>query len=192
MSYAEYPTPTPDQIKAANSEVEKYRHLIVQYCGGVGIDLGSQGAPAFPWTFSVDLPKEQFEKYSGGRPPKGPIHFRCDVSKSLPFDDCCMDYVIASHLAEDFPRADWPRLFTEWTRVLKYGGFFICLVPDHERWWAHVNNGGIHNHAHEQPQPYLGEMSAVAKSIGLEVVWEKYADVYPGDFTMIMVARKAY
>lgn len=191
MSYINYPTPTAEQAKIAQSEIEKYRHLVAPYCSGCGVDLGSQGVPVVPWAMSVDLPKDKFEKYCGGQPQKGPIHIRADITETLPFDTDSLDFVVVSHVAEDFPRSRWPDLFREWTRVLKPGGRFICLVPDEDRWWKYVERGGIHNQAHAQPQPRLGEMTQIATSIGLVVVEEKYADVYPGDYTLIMVAEKA-
>lgn len=190
MSYIIYPTPTVEEALAAPSEAAKYRHLVAPHCTGCGVDLGSQGAAIVPWALSLDLPEDQFLKYSGGTPPKGPIHLRGDVTKRLPFDAGVFDFVVISHVAEDFPRHEWPRLFKEWTRILRSGGSFVCLVPDQERWWAYVKAGGVHNFAHQQPQPNLGDMSAAAIQAGLFVLSEAYTDVYPGDYTMLMVSRK--
>lgn len=190
MSYLKYKTPTPQEALAAPSEVAKYRHLYVEYCGGCGVDLGSQGAPSFPWQLSVDLEEKKFLEYSGGNPPKGPIHIRADVTKNLPFDSDCFDHVVISHVVEDFPQSEWPRLFTEYCRILKHGGHFVCVVPDHERWWAYINAGGVHNFAHVQPQPSRGDMTRVLESIGMKVLFEMYCDVYPGDYSMLAVAVK--
>lgn len=190
MSYITYPTPTVQQALAAGSESEKYRHLVAPYCTGCGVDLGSQGAAMVPWALSLDLPQDQFLKYSAGNPPKGPIHLRGDVTQRLPFDNGIFDFVVISHVAEDFDRKLWPKYFKEWTRILRSGGHFICLVPDHTRWWEYVTAGGVHNFAHFQPQPEPGDMTRAAGEAGLFVISENYTDVYPGDYSMLMVAKK--
>lgn len=192
MSYITFPKPTPDECYGAPSEAWKYRSLIAPYCEGVGVDLASQGATTVPWALSVDLPENEFLAYSGGNPPKGPIHLRADISKNLPFPSESFDFVICNHAAEDWSRDEWPRLFREWCRILKHGGRFICTVPERERWWAYVKAGGVHNHSHHPTpgEPLVGDMTAVLTAQGMQVLFEKLTDLYPGDYTILAVAVK--
>jgi SAM-dependent methyltransferase len=185
-----FPVPTPAEALAMGSEIAKYRHLVAPWCEGCGVDLGSQGVACVPWALSVDLPEDRFLHYSGGNPPKGPIPIRSDIIGNLPFDTDSLDFICCSHVVEDFPQATWPKIFSEWGRCLKHGGRLILLIPDHERWWEYVNKGGVHNFAHQQPQPNLGDLSRALKESGWEVKAEAYTNVYPGDYTILCVAVK--
>jgi SAM-dependent methyltransferase len=190
MSYINYPTPTAEEAKNMGSEIEKYRHLVAPHCAGCGVDLGSQGVACVPWGLSVDLPQDRFLHYSNGNLPKGPIPIRADITQRLTFDSDSLDWICCSHVIEDFSQEVWPKLFSEWGRCLKHGGKMILLIPDHERWWEYVNAGGVHNFAHFQPQPNLGDLTAVLTKGGWKVLSEEYTDVYPRDFNILAVAIK--
>lgn len=173
------------------SEAAKYKHLFVNYCHredgepGCGVDLGSQGYCTIPWAIQLDLPPSEFAAYCGGAPQHGPIALRGNA-KHLPFDAGSLDFVLASHVLEDFPQTQWPAIFTEWKRVLKPGGRLIILVPEVERWNYAIRV--LHqppNCAHSAPEPSVGDMSRVAMQIGLEVVEERLTECYPGDYTIL-------
>lgn len=179
------------------SEISKCRHLVLKYCyredgqPGCGIDLASQGDPICTWSWSLDLPHEQFAHYNSNHPPRGAIQLRADCFHHAPAEPNSLDFVSASHILEDAPQSDWARIMTLWTSVLKPGGYLIILVPEVQRWAAALARGQSPNCAHSAPEPSVGDMSRVAKEIGLEIIEERMADVDPDDYTILFVGRKA-
>lgn len=187
MSYITYPKPTEEQCRAATSESAKYRHIVAPYCAGVGVDIGTQGAPIVPWCISFDLPCDAFVKYCGTNPPKGPIHLR-GYAQSLPFEPKSLDWACSIHAIEDFELAEWPAIIGEMIRCVKQGGYVIVIVPDKMLWQQHLALGGIananHKHEHEP-----GDFSWVASQLGIELLLEGYTDVYSADFSYIAVFK---
>lgn len=55
---------------------------------------------------------------------------RFDCSKKLPFDDCSVDHILASHFIEHHYIGDARRIIRDWWRVLKPGATLHVLVPD--------------------------------------------------------------
>lgn len=189
MSYIKYPRLTPEECKAQNSEVAKYRSEFVKYCEGAGVDVASQGVPCVPWAISFDLPPDEALRYTGGVPPKGPVHLHGHAD-ALPFSSNSLDWVLSSELIEDFPKDERKRLIAEWARCVKRGGYVIVLGPDCDRWQEAVRNGQPPNVWHSYPEPRPGELAADARQLGLEVVEDRFTDIYPGDYTMLLVLRK--
>lgn len=190
-----YTALTSEQCLAAGSEVEKFRHKIAPHCiSGDGyplptLELASGGAVSVPWAISLDLPVAQYAKYNSNQPARGPIHVRGSVEK-IPFESDTFMAVCASHILEDYDQKEWRNLLNEWIRVTAHGGKVIISVPDHDLWWEYVKKGGVHNHAHAQPQPRLGDMSLHMKELGMQVVSEEMTNCYPGDFTILGVFLK--
>jgi ubiquinone/menaquinone biosynthesis C-methylase UbiE len=114
------------------SETAKHRHLVLDYCHGNGVDLGSAGDSVVPWAIQVDLPDGAYHAYNPARSDDG-IQWRGSAT-DLPFKDAVLDFVHSSHLIEDF--VDWEPVLKEWCRVLKPGGYLIIAVPDHARFRA--------------------------------------------------------
>jgi SAM-dependent methyltransferase len=190
MSYISYERLTPEQCLSASSETSKYRHLTAPFCRGAGVDIASQGDAVVPWAISFDLPVDEFLAYSGGHPPKGPIHLRGHAD-NLPFDSDSLDFVYSSHLLEDYVKEDRWRVVAEWARVVKPGGHVVILVPEVERWNYCVQVlGQCPNCSHKTPEPSLGDLSDIAQQIGMEVIKEELTQCYPGDYTIIAVLRK--
>lgn len=183
-----YPAPTPEQFAAITSETGRYRHLTAPFCVGAGVDIASQGDAVVPWAMSFDLPEYEFAKYSNNAPAKGPIHLR-GFADELPFVSESLDFVYSSHLLEDF--YDWLPLLGEWTRVCRIGGYVIILVPDKERWQAAVANGQPPNCSHHH-EAYVGELTSYFQRYygHFQVIRDSLADVVPGDYTIIFVARR--
>jgi len=83
--------------------------------GDVVLDIGYKGGgkeeavPIFPHAFGIDL---DYPGYDG-------LH--------LPFDDESVDAVFASHVLEHIPQ--YHTAIGEWFRVLRQGGFLVCIVP---------------------------------------------------------------
>src|SRR5438552_11940763 len=82
--------------------------------GKVTIDVGYRGGheeavPIFPHAIGVDL---DFPEYDG---------------TTLPFPDGSVDTVYSSHMLEH--AADYRATIRDWHRVVKAGGFIVCVVP---------------------------------------------------------------
>lgn len=189
MSYINFPPLTPEQCKNAPGETPKYRHLTAPYCMGCGVDIASQGLPVVPWAISFDLPEPDFSTYSGGLPPKGPIHLRGYADK-LPFESDSLDFVYSSHLLEDFTKEDRPNIVKEWARVVKPGGYIIILVPEVNAWNYSVNVLGQCPNCSHKGEPELGEMTEIGDKLGLTLIIEAMTNCYPHDYTILAVFRK--
>lgn len=167
------------------SETEKYRHLTVHYCDGIGLDIGSQGNPVVPWAMQVDLPHDEFGKYCGISLPESVQLPVGDMN--LPFRDGVLDFVYSSHLLEDF--LDWEPHLLEWTRVLKRGGKLVILIPDKARWCEAVKSGQPPNCAHKH-EGGVGELSTYAPRLGLQVLEDRLTNLTPTDYSIIFAASK--
>lgn len=194
MSNFTYPAMSSEQCVAANSEIAKFRHKIFPYTledglPGRGLEIASGGVTCVPWAWNLELPIDQYAHYNSNQKPRGPIQLRGTV-KSIPVETESLFFLSASHILEDYPQEEWRGLMNEWARVVRHGGNLIISVPDHDLWWKYVNAGGVHNFAHAQPQPKLGDMSRVAVSLGLEVLTEEFTNCYPNDFTVLGVFRR--
>lgn len=170
------------------SESSKYLNVMMPYLNGNGVDLASGGWPVVEHAIQVELPKEEFSKYTGGRKPACPIHWQGDI-RSLPFKDGVLDFVHVSHALEDFHQSEWPAMLKEWGRVLKPTGFLVVLVPEHSAWQHCIQVlGQCPNCSHAPPrEPILGEMSAAAKSVGLRVIEERETNLFEFDYTILGV-----
>lgn len=188
MSYIKYKKPTIEEFKSFSSETAKYRSLTVPYLTGAGVDVASQGATVVPWAMSFDLPEREFLHYSGGNPPKGPIHLRGHADH-LPFESNSLDWVYSSHLIEDF---DDPKPYiSEWSRVLRVGGKLVILVPDKELWNEAIKNGQMPNCSHRH-EYRVGELTELfAQYYGhFKVIEDRLTNLSPGDYTIIFAAEK--
>jgi SAM-dependent methyltransferase len=171
------------------SETAKYRMLTTKYCGGCGIDIASQGDPVVPWAWSFDLPERSFLEYNSGHAPQGPIPLRGFADK-LPVEDFSLDFVYSSHLLEDYPEEEWNKMLTEWSRVIKPGGFLIILCPERNLWAAALAKGQTPNCSHRY-EPFLGDFTRHANEIGgLIVKEERLTNLFEGDYSILFVAEK--
>ena len=78
------------------------------------LDVGFRGygenpVPIFPHAIGIDT---DYPGYDGIR---------------LPFDDCSVDSVFSSHMLEHV--IDYDVVIRDWHRVIKVGGFIVCVVP---------------------------------------------------------------
>ncbi len=180
---------THAEFLACPSETGKYQAVVAPYLmGGLGVDIASQGATVCDWAFSMDLPEAEFLHYSGGQPPKGPIHLRGHADK-IPIESNSLAFAFSSHFIEDFPMIEWGRFLVEWARVVRPGGYVIILCPERARWAAALARGQIPNCAHRH-EPLLGELSAAGAAVGLKVVEDRLTDLYPEDYTILCVLQK--
>lgn len=169
------------------SETEKYRHLTMKYCQGCGVDIASNGDPVVPWAINFELPEAEFSAYNCGHKPLGPIQLSGDARK-LPFNNDSLDFVYSSHLLEDFE--DWAPVLREWLRVLKPEvGWLIILIPDRVLWKQAVEAGQTPNCAHRH-EGMAGELSTYAQELGFRVLKDELTNCFPGDYSILFVARK--
>ena len=97
----------------------------LRYLRGKGVDIGWRGdrpdAEPIADAVGVDL---ETPGYDG-------IH--------LPMPDESLDYVFSSHMFEHVPTTDYREVIRDWYRVLKFGGFIVCVVPHmflYEKKWS--------------------------------------------------------
>ena len=172
------------------SETQKYRLLTAPFCLGSGIDIASQGDPVVPWAWSFDLPDIAFLYYNSGNKPQGPIPLRGYADRTLPISSASLDFVYSSHLLEDFEEHRWNSILTEWSRVIKPGGYLIVVVPERGLWKAALDKGQPPNCSHRY-EPLLGDLSRHAHEIGgLIVVQERLTNLFDGDYSILFVAEK--
>lgn len=177
------------------SETSKHRERLLRWCQGDGLDLGSGGDPVVPGAISVDLPAREAERYTSTDFGEWPVQLHGDGRCLHWFRDGVLDYVYSSHLIEDVPQAEQPRVLAEWGRVVKPGGYLVLLYPEQERWAATVQAGQPcnTNHRHE---PRAGELAGHLRELGWEIVRDGWAT--PGlmtavgtpDYSWLVVARR--
>lgn len=163
------------------SELAKYKSLVEPYCIGCGLDVGGQGHIVFPHAWQLDLPPDEYRKYNGHNSEFGAIQLRGDARK-LPVESGSLDFLIASHLLEDFLM--WSAVLKEWVRVLKPGGHLIILVPDHERFRAAIAAGQPDNLSHRH-EARVGELSEYAANLRLRVIEDRLVD---DSYTILFIA----
>ena len=167
-----------------NSETSKHRHLVLPYCDGNIVDLGSSGDPVVPWAIQVELPDKEYKIYNTTRPVDEYIQWR-GSALDLPFKDHTLDAVHSSHLLEDF--SDWGPPLKEWDRVLKPGGHMLIAVPDHARFRAAVKRGQGDNLSHRH-ESYPGELTKYLHTY--HVIRDAFVTDDPNDYSILFIARK--
>jgi SAM-dependent methyltransferase len=180
---------TDEEEIADGAETPRYRHLVLPYLNGCGVDIGTGGYnPVVPWAIAVEQDAAAFAYYTSNRVPTAPIHLRCGAL-DLPFKDGALDFCYASNLIEDF--ADWMMPIREWTRVVKIGGYIVMLYPDKVLWAEEIRRGRTPNcqHRHES---YPGEMSEFfGRYFGhFEVLADRLTALTPEDYAILFVARR--
>lgn len=86
-----------------------------RFCRGTVLDVGSRGydnpesKPAIPGATGIDL---DYPGYDGTH---------------LPFEDGSVDCIFSSHCLEHVD--DEANVLRDWLRVLKVGGYIVCIVP---------------------------------------------------------------
>lgn len=142
-------------VRTAYAESSKSIREWQKYVTGNVVEIGSGGMPCVENAIQCELSPETYAKYNAGQQQEFPAQWRSD-SEALPFKDETMDCCFSSHLIEDF--ADWRPPLTEWTRLVKIGGYIVILVPDKESWLRALRNGQPPNAAHRH-ESYVGELT---------------------------------
>lgn len=166
------------------SETSKHRPLVVGYCIGNGLDLGSAGDPIVPTAIQVELINNYCPLLGESYPPQ----LRGDATNLYWFKDRVLDYVFSSHLIEDFTLHQQRDIIREWCRVIKPGGHLVILAPESNRWAAAIEAGQPPNNNHKH-EPRIGEFSDIVREIGgWDILEDRFCDGQ--DYSMFFVARK--
>ena len=143
-------------------EVGKWRHLVLPYCQGEGLDIGYGGYALRPSSITIDLPS----RYSHGPDPQ---HLYGDARKLPWFKAESFSYVFSSHMLEDIPNDQKPDVLLEWYRVLRPGGNLVLLLPDEQR-YRRVSR--TRNHNHDDPHFCLETVLNMAKQLPSAIIVE--------------------
>lgn len=172
---------------SATSETAKQRQHTTQYCIGNGVDVASGGDCVVPWAISLDLPADEYCAYTSQSDPENEKFQWRGLATDLPFKDKTLDFVYSSHLLEDY--LNWGPVLKEWVRVLKPGGNLIVMVPEMKLWAEAVRRGQIPNYSHRH-EGKVGELSTYAEGLRLEVIEDRLTNSFPGDYSILFVARR--
>ena len=150
-------------------ESAKIAGVAVPYLQGRALDIGCGMRKVWPSVIGVDN-GETFGTNTDG--------IRCDVTSLEMFADESCDAVFSSHVIEDFERDKVPAILTEWTRVLKFGGY-LCLYVPSANLYPKVGEEGA-NVAHKW-DIYPGDIEAMLKAMttdaGDDAPWPQDAPV---------------
>jgi predicted SAM-dependent methyltransferase len=137
---------TPDQLEflsetqGMKSDGQGGTHLlerrraqakVIEYCKGIGLDIGCRNNKITPSTIGIDL-------IDGDGCPWGP-NIVGDGTNLKIFSSNSLDYVFAGHMLEDI----WDPIgcLREWIRVVKPGGYVILITP-HASYYPRVGTHG--------------------------------------------------
>lgn len=125
------------------SETAQSRSNLIQYCQGMGLDIGYGGDPISPTAITIDL--ERPYASAGGAPQ----HLKGNGGNLYWFMSNVFDYVYSSHLIEDFPPEEMIHVLQEWLRVIKPGGNLVLVFPDERVYLKYCEQTGQdYNQAH--------------------------------------------
>ena len=122
------------------SETSKIRKEVLEYCNGLGIDLGCGGDKVVEGCIGFDMPIPYTSVGNDAIDVKGD-------ARKLPYSENYFDFVYSSHLLEDFPNT--LEILREWYRVLKPGGHLILYLPNEKVYRKHCDDTGqVYNLSH--------------------------------------------
>jgi SAM-dependent methyltransferase len=116
----------------------------------LGCGIGYQSAmlaKASKQVIATDLPGESLQDHAPGMAAAARLHQKLNIhnvelipcsAEELPFEDSSMDMVFSSHVLEHIP--DQKKALDEIYRVLKPGGYHVCIVPVRfEKFYAFIS-----------------------------------------------------
>lgn len=166
------------------SETSKIRHLVINYCEGLGCDIGF-GGDKIKKDNCMGIDYAQPYAYTG----KDKVDIACDVmNEKIPVADNTFDYVYTSHLIEDFTNTQ--KALEEFIRILKPGGKLMLVFPDQKIYEAYCQKTGQPLNTHH-----------IHKEMGLdfmitrlnEIPYIKYIKIFTSncdiDYNVVMVLK---
>ena len=166
------------------SETSRVRHLVLEYCNGLGCDIGFGGDKVKKQNcLGIDYPQPY--AYTG----KDKVDIACDVmNEKIPVADNHFDYVYTSHLIEDF--VDTIAALKEFVRILKSEGNLILVFPDQVKYEEYCIKTGQPVNTHHVHKN-MGYDYMIAQLDKLENT--KYQILYKSDreitYNVVIVAK---
>lgn len=94
---------------------------VEKYLRGLGFEIGTGTNRLSPTVLGCDCFNH----------PDADMVWNC-LDAPYPFKEERFDFVFSSHVIEDFAPEEIPKVFAEWFRLVKRGGYLVLLVPDME------------------------------------------------------------
>jgi len=97
-----------------------------------------------------------------------------DITKPLPFDDGCADFILAEHVVEHITYDQALAFFRECRRVLKPAGVVRIAVPSVERIWREADDAYVrfvHSKGWAPTPDKRGAILAMLKCHGHKAPW---------------------
>jgi ubiquinone/menaquinone biosynthesis C-methylase UbiE len=171
------------QIKY-KSETSKVRKFVLEYCQGLGCDIGF-GGDKVKKTNCLGIDFEQPYAYTGLEK----VDIPCKIGQErIPLADSYFDYVYTSHLIEDI--LDTKSIIEEFIRVLKSNGNLILVFPDQVKYELHCKktNQPI-NQYHVHPNmgfDFMIDVLNTVQSISYELLYQNNCEI---DYNVIIVIK---
>lgn len=154
------------------------------------IEVGSGGWPVVPHALQVELSLKAFETYTSHQ-HRPPVQFRV-TGIELPFKDEVADVLYSSHLIEDYIEDVQKVALQEWARVVKHNGHLIILHPDRDIWAHCVKHLGQPPNCAHRHEMRAGELGAIGKSIGLDVIRDDNTNLFEFDYGLLTIFKVRY
>lgn len=180
MSFEHRFDPNANYIHPAEGEGSEFRekayHKVKFFLSGNGLDIGCGGWKV-PGSIGIDLRPGSHIDITGD--------IRHGLDKLLPENlKKEYDFIVSSHLIEDFNEEDQKWLIKDWLRYLKTGGYLILYAPERGKFT------GV-NYCHQR-EFAPGEMEYLFSEMRLEQIgdvdYESREE--PGRYGVLGVARK--
>lgn len=133
---------------AYQSEAEKIRPLVKQYCGPITLDVGCAHDKITLEAIGVDHREHEvvgFRIYD----PEDAVH----LSKFMPDLEGECDAVFSAHylglIKEDF------KALRDWVKFLKIGGYMILYLPDYEHFNVENQPGTVSKYTYKSFLPWF-------------------------------------
>jgi predicted SAM-dependent methyltransferase len=163
------------------SETSKARHLLLPYCVGNGVDIGSGGDPIKPDCISIDLPT----MYTCVG--ESPINLRGDGTNLFWFQDEVLPFLFSSHLLEDF--IDTQKVLEEWCRVLEVGGRLVLLLPDQQKYVEYCESIGAGTNEHHCHHNFSASFVKERMPYNMQLIYDS-GIIYEYNFALAYVKTR--
>jgi len=116
------------------------------------------------------------------------VHYLCDFSRPLPFDNDTFDGIFCEHVLEHFTYEQGQILMEECKRILKKGGVIRIIIPDGQKI--------LSSYFHEPSK--IVEYKQVKSGIPMEAVniwfYQRYEHqcIYDADYLLYMLNKSGY
>lgn len=168
--------------KPYTSETSKIRHLVIDYCNGIGCDIGF-GGDKIKKVNCIGIDYAQPYAYTG----EDKVDIACDLfNENIPVANDTYDYVYSSHLIEDF--VDTKKTLIEFIRILKSDGNLVLVFPNQKLYEKHciatdqpLNPHHIHT---EMSLQFMFKKLSEIENISVNTLFSSDCEI---DYNVVMV-----